>query len=71
MSTFHKGQLVVPDNKRYYPLMKGQLLITEVLDFEDVPLYKCTDTVGTEYEFWEYELETQYQQDKRVGLLNK
>ena len=71
MSAFIKGQMVVPKYKEYYPLMKGQLIINKIVECAQWDLYKCNDMVGTKYEFWEYELETQFQQDKRLGLLNK
>ena len=71
MTKFIKGQMVVSKHKEYYPLMRGQLIINKVVECPQWPLYKCNDMAGTKYEFWEYELETQYQHDKRIGLLSK
>lgn len=71
MDKFIKGQMVVPKNKGGFPLMTGQLIVNRVAPGFNIPLYECNDMVGKEYAFWEFELETQYKQDKRLGLLNK
>lgn len=73
---FKIGQLLRPINKDNYPLMVGMLQVQDGIrqlhwNGTILPLYECTDTAGKLYEFWEYELETQYQHDKRMGLLSR
>ncbi|RLI66805.1 MAG: hypothetical protein DRO67_00080 [Candidatus Asgardarchaeum californiense] len=66
---FEVGNLV--RSVEYFPLMMGALTIKEINTDYTPTLYHCTDMVGNQYTFYEEELETQYQHDKRFGLLNK
>ncbi len=71
MDKFTKGQMVIPKSRYKFPMMVGQLTINSVDPKFCTPLYACTDRKNTKYEFWEYEIETQFQHDKRSGLLSR
>jgi len=50
----------------------GKLKVLSINTTHDVPMYECIDQQeGRIYTLLEFELESIYQHDKRIGLLNK